>query len=348
MSGDIHVRKAGRAGRITLTRPQALNALTYEMCDTIEKALDGWADDDEVALVVIDATGDRAFCSGGDIADLYKAAKAGEFAAPRAFWAFEYPINAHVFNFPKPYVAFMQGYTMGGGVGISCHGSHRVVGDSSRIAMPECGIGLIPDVGGTLLLGQSPGRIGEYMGTTGYRMNAGDAIHAGFADYYIPEADWPKVIADLEDTGRHEVIDTHARPAPEPPLLALEPGIGAHFAGETIHDILRSMAHAPSAFSEATLATLARQSPLSVACTIEAIHRIRGKEAIEPALELEYRFTWRSVEDGDFVEGIRAQIIDKDRNPKWRHASLGEVTPLDVARMLMPLGENTLKLEGRP
>ena len=343
---DIHVRKSGRVGRITLTRPLALNALTREMCEAIDAALDAWATDDDVAMIVIDAEGDRAFCSGGDIADLYKNAKAGNYAFARDFWAFEYPINAKVFNFPKPYAAFMQGFTMGGGVGISCHGSHRVVGDSSQIAMPECGIGLMPDVGGTLLLSQAPGRIGEYMGTTGYRMNAGDAIHAGFADYYIPEARWPDVIAELEASGDFEAIDRAARPAPDTPLQALQPDIDRFFAGETLQDIVRLLTHEGGDFAEKALKALARQSPLSAACAIEAIHRIRGREKIEAALELEYRFTYRSVEDGDFVEGIRAQIIDKDRNPRWKHASIDAVSAVDISRMLMPLGANGLKLKG--
>jgi len=347
MSTDIHIRKRGRAGRITLTRPKALNALTHDMCVQIETALDRWADDPEVALVVIDAQGDRAFCAGGDIADLFAAAKAGDFARARAFWAFEYPINAKVFNFPKPYVALMQGFTMGGGVGISCHGSHRIVGDSSQIAMPECSIGLMPDVGGTLLLGQAPGRLGEYCGTTGHRMNAGDAILTGFADYYIPEGAWPKLITDLEETGAHEVVAAYAKPPPPGPLAKMQPDIDTHFGGETARDIVNSLKHAAGEFTDRTLKSLSAQSPLSVACTIEAIHRIRGRAAIEPALELEYRFTFRAVEQGDFVEGVRAAIIDKDRKPRWKHDSIEAVRPIEVSQMLMPLGPDALNIDGR-
>jgi len=155
---DILIRQDGHAGRITLNRPEALNAMTYDMAHAIEHALDAWRDDPSVALVIIDALGDKAFCAGGDIQDLYAQGQRGNFAYGEQFWADEYRLNAKIFEYPKPYIAFMQGFTMGGGVGISCHGSHRIVGESSQIAMPECGIGLVPDVGGSLMLALAPGR----------------------------------------------------------------------------------------------------------------------------------------------------------------------------------------------
>ena len=344
MSQDIDIRTVGRAGRITLNRPQALNALTYEMCLAIEQALDAWATDDAVALVAIDAAGERAFCSGGDIAQMCATAKAGDYGYGRKFWADEYRLNAKIFNFPKPYAAFMQGFTMGGGVGISCHGSHRVVGDTSQIAMPECGIGLVPDVGGSLLLSRAPGRLGEYLGTTGTRMSAGDAILAEFADYFVPEAVWPEVIRTLENTGDVATIDRAAEAAPEARLTGVLGQIDGCFGGESSGDILRALRADGSDFAQGAIKALGRQSPLSVACTIEMIHRIRGADTIERALDLEYRFVWRSAEDGDFIEGIRAAIIDKDRTPKWRHGGIEDVTAVDVSRMLMPLGPNALKL----
>ena len=344
MSDDILIRKAGRAGRITLNRPKALNALTYQMCLAIEAALDLWADDPEVALVVIDAAGDKAFCAGGDIAEMYATARAGDYGYGRRFWADEYRLNARIFNFPKPYAAFMQGFTMGGGVGISCHGSHRVVGDTSQIAMPECGIGLIPDVGGSLLLSRAPGRLGEFLGTTGTRMGPGDAILAEFADYYIPEPDWPGVIAALETSGDPAEIDRAARPAPAGRLAGQRDRIDANFGGETAGDILRALRADGSDWTNDVIRTLARQSPLSVACCVEVIHRVRGADRIERALEQEFRFVWRSAEMGDFIEGIRAAIIDKDRKPRWRHNGIESVTPAEVSQMLMPLGADALKL----
>jgi len=346
MSPDIDIRITGRAGRITLTRPQALNALTYEMGLAIEAALDKWAKDDRVALVVIDAAGERAFCSGGDIAKLYDTAKAGDYAYARGFWADEYRLNAKVFNFPKPYAAFMQGFTMGGGVGISCHGSHRIVGETSQIAMPECNIGLIPDAGGSLLLARAPGRLGEYLGTTGTRMGPGDAIHAGFADDYIPQADWPQVIAKLEAGGDPSVIGTAAHAVPASPLAVLQTEIDANFCGETLGDIHRALTHSDTEFARAALKSLSRQSPLSAACAIELIHRVRRLDTIEAALAQEYCFTFRAPEDGDFVEGIRAAIIDKDRNPRWKYPGIDAVTPARISAMLLPLGANALKLNG--
>lgn len=345
MAGDIHIRKAGRTGRITLTRPKALNALSYEMCLAIDAALKDWAEDPGVALLILDAEGDRAFCAGGDIAEMYATGTRGDYGYGRRFWADEYRMNARMFAFPKPVASFMQGFTMGGGVGIGCHGSHRVVGVGSRIAMPECGIGLMPDVGGSLLLSRAPGRLGEYLGTTGFRMGPGDAILAGFADYHIPEEDWPGLIARLEASGDWSLIDAAATTPPAARLAALRAEIDAYFAGETMGDILRALNHAGTPFATETLASLARQSPLSMACTVETIHRNRAHDDIRRALAQEYRYTFRAMEKGDFLEGIRAAIIDKDRNPRWQHASAENIPAAQVSAMLMPLGADELTWE---
>lgn len=342
---DIMIRKAGRAGRVTLNRPDALNALTWDMCLAIEAALDDWRDDDDVAVVVIDAAGDRAFCSGGDIAEMYRTGRAGDPDYGRRFWADEYRLNAKVANFPKPYCAFMQGYTMGGGVGVSCHGSHRVVGSTSKIAMPECGIGLIPDVGGSLLLARAQGRLGEYLGTTGHRMKAGDAILAGFADYFIPEEIWPDLIAAVEAEGDVAPIEAAAQDTPDPDLAEHLDWIDQSFHGATMGDVLRGLDTDPSPFSAATRKALLGNSPLSIACAYEMVGRVRGITDIHRALEMEYRFTYRAMEDGDFLEGIRATIIDKDHRPEWLHAGAEDVTPIEVAQMLMPLGADRLRLE---
>ncbi|HKK36935.1 MAG TPA: enoyl-CoA hydratase/isomerase family protein, partial [Paracoccaceae bacterium] len=196
-----------RAGRLTLNRPKALNAVTYAMVTEIENALLAWRDDPAVQLVVIDAAPGRAFAAGGDIRDLYDHGKAGDFAFGRRFWADEYRMNARLFAFPKPVVSFLQGFTMGGGVGVGCHGSHRIVCEGSQIAMPECGIGLIPDVGGSLILARAPGRLGEYLGTTASRMGPADAIHAGFADYFVPAPQWDALKDDLIAHGDWEAVD---------------------------------------------------------------------------------------------------------------------------------------------
>ena len=343
---DISFRITGRAGRITLQRPQALNAMTYDMCLAVEHAFDMWRTDPAVDVVVLDAEGDRAFCSGGDIAELYATGMAGDYAYGQKFWADEYRLNHKIFQFPKPVVSFLQGFTMGGGVGIGCHGSHRVVGDTSQIAMPECGIGLVPDVGGSLMLALAPGRLGEYLGTTAARMNAGDAIFAGFADLYIPEGQWPDLIAQLEMTGDPAPLTAAATPPPAGPVQAAIPDIDRHFYGAALSDVLTTLRAEDSDFARATLKAMGRNSPLSMACTIETLHRLRGPSlTLEKALDLEYRFTARAMLHGDFLEGIRAAIIDKDRNPQWQYAD-GNVPATAVSKMLMPLGKNALTFGG--
>ena len=342
MSQDINIRIEGRAGRITLTRPQALNAMTYDMCTAIETAIDEWAENDQVTLVLFDAEGDKAFCAGGDIAELYDTGTKGNFAYGQTFWRDEYRLNAKLFEYPKPVVSLMQGFTMGGGVGLGCHGSHRVVGESSQIAMPECGIGLVPDVGGSLMLALAPGRLGEYLGTTGTRMGPADAIYAGFADTFVPQDHWAELTAKLVEAGDADCIDAFATPAPIGQLEQQGAEIEALFDGETLTDILNQLNAAGSDFAAAALKALRRASPLSAACTVEIVHRLRTPSlTIRKALEMEYRFTHRAMEHGDFLEGIRAQIIDKDRNPQWQYADMS-VPAAAVSGMLMPLGDETL------
>ncbi|MEQ8341776.1 MAG: enoyl-CoA hydratase/isomerase family protein [Marinovum algicola] len=339
---DISIRKTGRAGRVTLSRPEALNALTHDMCLAIDAALREWAADTDVAMLIIDAEGEKAFCAGGDIAEMYASGLRGDYEYGRRFWRDEYRMNARLFQFPKPVASFMQGFTMGGGVGVSCHGSHRIVAESSRIAMPECGIGLVPDVGGSLLLAQAPGRLGEYLGLTGARMGPGDAIHAGFADCYIPEADWPALIEVLERTGEWTMIDRSCVTPPESRLAALQPEIDATFGGETLLDVVNALDHHDSAFATETLKMLERNCPLSMGATLEMVHRLRGPGGdIRRALETEYRFSARAMEHGDFLEGIRAAIIDKDKSPKWSDDLRG-LKPPRVTQMLQPLGKDGL------
>ena len=336
--GEIDIRIQGRAGRITLNRPGALNALTYEMVMAIDAALMDWAEDARVALVVIDAAGDRAFCAGGDIAEMYATGTAGDYAYGRKFWRDEYRMNARLAGFGKPVVTLMQGFTMGGGVGVGCHASHRVVGETSQIAMPECGIGLVPDVGGSMLLARAPGRMGAYFGTTGARMDAGDAITMGFADHFVPEGLWPDLIAELEATGDIAAVAGASAAAPLGATSALRDGIDLQFEPQTLGDVVRSLSASDSDFARDTLKRMGRNAPLSMACTLGMLDELGPEPTITEALEMEYRFTARSMEHGDFLEGIRAAIIDKDKSPKWRHPAPDAVPEEDVARMLAPLG----------
>ena len=338
---DISIRKEGKAGRITLTRPDALNALSYAMCLAIDAALIDWVNDDDVELIVIDAEGDRAFCAGGDIREIYEIGQSGDPTRAQHFWRDEYRMNARLFEFPKPIVSFMQGFTMGGGVGVGCHASHRIMARSSRMAMPECGIGLVPDVGGSLILAHAPGRLGEYIGMTGARLAPGDAIHAGFADFVIRQAEWPALKTDLIRTGDPSHINEAAIPAIPGNLSAMQPMIDAHFDGGSLGEIVTSLRTEDSVFATNALDLLGRNSPLSMACTVEMIHRLSTTHDVRASLELEYRFVYRALEQSDLMEGIRAAVIDKDRTPNWKH-DLDDPLAAAVDAMLAPLGDNTL------
>ena len=340
---DIHIRIEGRAGRITLTRPKALNALSYEMCLAIDAALIAWAQDDRVALVLIDAEGDKAFCAGGDIAEMYATGTRGDYSYGRRFWRDEYRMNARIADYPKPVVSFLQGFTMGGGVGVGCHASHRIVGESSQIAMPECGIGLLPDVGGTYLLARAPGQLGAYLGLTGARMGPADAIRAGFADLFLPEADWTEAKAALTATGQITALTGTAPPQGQ--FADLAAVIDDAFGQTTLAAIAERLAPQDTAFAQKARAALKRNAPLSMACTLAILQQGRVP-TIRQALTQEYRFTWRAMAQGDFLEGIRAAIIDKDKSPRWQHDSLAAVTEAEVAAMLAPLGANELNFEG--
>lgn len=332
---EMIARKQGRAGWLTFNRPKALNALSHDMALVIESALDDWREDEEVQIVLIDAAGDRAFCAGGDIAAVYHAGRAGDVTLGREFWRDEYRMNAKIADYPKPIVAFMQGFVMGGGVGVGGHASHRIVGESTQVSMPESGIGLIPDVGGTLILACAPGHLGEYLGVTGARMDAGDAIHAGFADAFVPEADWPALKDRLIETGDPGVIPAH--PAPASRLADHQGAVDAAFGGADLASIVASLRAQGDAFGAETLKAIGRNSPLSMAATLALVRMTRANPTIRAALSHEFRFTWRACAQGDFLEGVRAQIIDKDRNPRWQH-TIDSLRPQEIAAMLEPLG----------
>ncbi len=336
---DIHIRKEGRAGRITLTRPQALNALSWDMCRAVDAALVGWAADPDVSLVMIDAEGTRAFCAGGDVVEMYAEGSRGNWTYGRSFWRDEYRMNARIAEYPKPTVAFLHGFVMGGGVGLGGHAGLRIVAEDAQVAMPECGIGLVPDVGGTMLLARAPGRLGAYLGLTGARMGPADAMLCGFADVFVPRAEWDTVKAAMVETGSPEVT---GRPCAEPArLAAARAEIDAFFAPGDLPGIVARLMADPGPLAAETLKALSRNSPLSMAATLAMLHRLGPEPDIRAALRQEYRFTWRAQEHSDFLEGIRAQIIDKDRTPRWRHA-LGGVPEAEVEAMLAPLGTEEL------
>jgi enoyl-CoA hydratase len=343
---DIEIWVEARCGRIRLNRPTALNALNESMMAALGVALMAWETDSQIDLVLIDAAGDRAFCAGGDIAELYAQGRAGNFTHGQKFWRDEYRMNARIAAYPKPVVSLMQGFTMGGGVGVGCHASHRIVCETSQIAMPECGIGLVPDIGGSFLLALGPGRLGEYLGTTGTRMGPDDAIYAGFADHFVPQSDWPALTSAVVAEGI-AALPRFTQAAPRGPLAQQQPQIDAHFAGESLGDILRSLRGDPSEFAQSTLTALSRVSPLAASAAVEMQHRLGDSPRLLRALALEYRYTFRAQEHGDFLEGIRAAIIDKDRKPHWLHAGIEAVPMVAIANMLAPLGPEEWKWEGQ-
>lgn len=340
---DIACRIIGKTGHITLQRPDALNALTHAMTLQIEQSLEDWRD--KVTLVIIDAQGDKAFCAGGDIASLYESAQRGDIAYGRRFWRDEYRLNVKLAEYAVPIVSFLQGFVMGGGVGLGCHVSHRIVCETSRVAMPECAIGLLPDVGGSLFLANTPGNLGKYLGLTGARMQAADAIYTGFADIYAPYAVWPDLKARLLETGDISIIDAFTAPAPDGSFATDQATLDVLFAPRSLEDITIRLKASPSALAAKALRGLSRGAPLAQTCCLAALDHMRGSQSLRDALALEYRFTARAVDQGDFPEGIRALIIDKDNAPNWAHQSPADVTVAEVSAMLADLGADELDLE---
>ncbi|MEL7181451.1 MAG: enoyl-CoA hydratase/isomerase family protein [Pseudomonadota bacterium] len=340
---ETTLRKTGRAGLITLNRPKALNALTWDMCRTIEAALDDWHDDPDVSLIIIDGAGERAFCAGGDIAEMYAAGQRGDLDYGRRFWRDEYRLNAMIYDYPKPIVTFLHGFTMGGGVGVGCHAQHRIVCENSQIAMPECSIGLVPDVGGSLILAKAPGHLGEFLGLSGDRMDAGDAIYVGFANHFVPQDAWERLKHQLITTGDTTAIEAASQTPPPARLAAWQEGIDGCFAGTTFADIYRTMPTTPGPAITHVRKLMDRNAPLAMAVAVKIIRAARHDPQITSALDREFRYTYRCVAQGDFIEGIRAAIIDRDRAPKWQHESWDAVTEEDVAQMTADLGKDALR-----
>ncbi len=344
MTQDIIIRVEGKAGRITLNRPDSLNALTYQMVLDIEQALLKWREDDGVHLVMIDAVGEKAFCAGGDVQKLYDTGVAGDYHYMRKFWADEYRLNAMIANYPKPYVAFMDGIVMGGGVGVSAHGSHRIVTERTMLAMPECAIGLVPDVGGSFLLAKAPGNVGEYMGMTGARLNGADAIYAGFGDSLVEIEELEALKAALISKGDVGVIGEHTQASNDSALEENRSLIDSYFAADSAIEIVEKLEASSSEWAVKQAKLIRRACPLSVACSLQMTRQARSFESVEQALENEYRFTYRSMIEGDVLEGVRALIVDKDRNPQWKVKRLEEVTDEMVSSMLTSLGNEELRL----
>ncbi|MEU6760165.1 enoyl-CoA hydratase/isomerase family protein [Streptomyces sp. NPDC046685] len=329
----------GRTGVVTLNRPKALNALTHPMVLRIDEALASWAADPAVHQVLIRGAGERGLCAGGDIRAIHDDAKAGSTASAD-FWRDEYRLNARIARYPKPYAALMDGIVMGGGVGLSAHGSVRIVTERSRVAMPETGIGFVPDVGGTWLLARAPGLLGTHLALTGAAVGAADALLCGLADHFVPARLLPELTAELAAAPVHDVVARYAA-TPAPGHLAdRRPWIDHCYAAHTVEEIVdRLLDHGEPAAKEAAETILAK-SPTALKVTLAAVRRAAALGTLEQALAQEFRVSCNALSSPDLVEGIRAQVVDKDRDPHWTPPTLAEVTGADVERFFAPLGED--------
>ncbi len=346
---DIICEKRGAAGFVLLNRPQALNALNHDMVQALAAALDLWEEDPEVERVVISGAGGRAFCAGGDIRHLHELGVAGRFDEQLDFYREEYRLNQRIARYPKPYVALLDGYVMGGGVGVSIHGSHRIAGDRLAFAMPEVSIGFFPDVGATYFLPRLPDATGCYLAVTGARIGAGDAVELGLASAHVPSAHWPDLALALEASGDTDAIIAAFSAAPPPATLGPHRALIAQAFGPCdVSHLLLTLEGAcaqGSAFAAETLALLRAKSPTSVAIGLRQMAEGRSAD-IEAALRIEFRIVARVCRMGDFYEGVRAVIIDKDNQPRWSPARLEEVDARQVDACFAPLGVDELVFAG--
>jgi enoyl-CoA hydratase len=347
--GDLIARKEGSAGILRLNRPKAINAVTLEMFHDIDKALDAFEADPDIAVILLEGAGERGLCAGGDIRALWESSKVkGDLG--KILWRDEYILNARIKKFPKPYVAFMDGIVMGGGVGLSAHASHRVVTDKTKLAMPEVGLGFFPDVGGTWLLSHSPGEIGTYFGLTGQTMNGPDAIHARFADAVVSSSKLPalrealtKVRAGATSADITKLIDGFSTGETAGPVAVMQAKIDALFAHVRMEDIVAALQRDGSDFAQATLKTLNEKSPRGMVVTLKLLRLARTARSLEECLVREYRAALEVFASDDFREGVRAAVIDKDRSPKWSPPRIEDVTPEMVAPYFAEIGADELK-----
>ncbi|PRC42084.1 3-hydroxyisobutyryl-CoA hydrolase [Mycobacterium sp. ITM-2017-0098] len=326
---DVLVTVVNGIGRITLNRPKAINSLTHPMVTKIAQVLKTWEDDDSVQAVVVSGAGDRGLCAGGDVVAIYHDAKAGGTES-RRFWHDEYLLNSYIGRYPKPYVAVMNGITMGGGVGISAHGNVRVVTDTTKMAMPEVGIGFIPDVGGTYILARTPGLLGLHAALTGAPFSGADAIVMGFADHFVPQDRLAAFTEAVEADGIDAALAAHAQEPPPSPLLAQREWIDDCYAGATVADIIAALRGHDAGPAHDAADLIASRSPVAASVALEAVRRAAELATLEDVLRQEFRTSCASLRSHDLVEGIRALLIDKDKNPQWQPGSLSAVTPADV------------------
>lgn len=331
---QVIVEKRGGAGIIRLNRPKAINSLTLPMVRDLFQALQRFEEDAGVSCVVLTGEGDRGLCAGGDVRIIHDLGKAGD---PQVldFWREEFPLNYRIARFGKPYIALMDGIVMGGGVGISAHGSHRIVTERTKLAMPETGIGYFPDVGGSWLLPRAPGECGTWLGLTGNAVTAADAMYAGFADYLVPSDRLEGLVQDLAQAADTDSIETaiaaRAVEAGEGALSINRDIIDATFRFDTVEEIFEALSARHDAFSRETLEVLQKRSPTSLKLTLKLLRLGRESASLIECLEREFAAGTEILRQHDFYEGVRAALVDKDRNPRWQPARLEEVREEDIA-----------------
>ena len=353
MSEPVLIAKEGQVGRITLNRPEALHALNRHMCVLVHETLQAWIHDDDVQIVLVDhGEGTRGFCAGGDIRMLASSG-AGDASEARAFFAAEYRMNVAIKRFPKPYVTVLDGVTMGGGVGISVHGSHRIATERTTFAMPETGIGLFPDVGGGWFLPRLRGELGTWLATTGARLKGVDVAAARIATHFLPSELVPNlkrqlVSADYSGSAAEMVGEilsraTHAVPAGS--FEAHLDTINTCFARDAAEEIVSALSSDGGDWARAQLETLSTKSPETIKVALRQLREGAKLETFEENMAMEYRIGWRKVQSPDFLEGVRAVIIDKDNTPVWSPANLEAVTDADVSEYFEPLGKDELTFD---
>lgn len=343
---EVLVERRGALGSLLLNRPGAMNALTRGMVLRIAAALEEWERDDSVKTVLLTGSGERGLCAGGDIVGIYHDALAGG-EGTRQFWHDEYTLNARIARYPKPFVAFMDGVVLGGGVGISAHASERIVTERTRFGMPEVGIGFAPDVGGTYLLSRAPGELGTHLAMTGHMGSGADAVALGIADHYV-HSDWlPTLATALETTTPAEAIAAVAMPAPDSTLAAQRHWIDACYGGDDAAAIVARLQDSSVSVARETATTILTKSPTGVSVALAAIRRARQLDTVEEVLNQDYRVSTTFLDGTELVEGIRAQVIDKDRMPHWSPASLTEVVRADIEAYFAEREAGELGLKAR-
>jgi enoyl-CoA hydratase len=338
VSDEVLARVENGVGTIVLNRPKAINSLTDSMVKTIQAMLSGWERDDDVSAVMISGAGDRGLCAGGDVVAIYHSAR-GDGVQARRFWHAEYLLNSHIGRYSKPLVALMDGIVMGGGIGIGAHANTRVVTDTSKLAMPEVGIGFIPDVGGTYLLSRAPGLLGLHAALTGTPFSGADAIAMGFADHYVHHDRLADFITAVVREGVDSALDGYEIEPPPSLLVARRDWIDECYAGETVADIVAALRRHEATAAGDAAEMIATRSPVALAVTLRAVRKAAQLDTLEDVLRQEYRVSCAALRGHDLVEGIRAQLIDKDRNPKWSPASLAAVGDADVDAFFAAAGD---------